>query len=208
MGFFRDKVGPALYDFGCRRIEPEFGPRRAALLAEARGRVLEVGAGTGLNLRYYPAEVDEIVATDPEAGMMRRAEAKAAELDRPVSFVEASAEELPFADEEFNTVVCTLVLCSVDDQGRALAQIRRVLKPDGRFLFLEHVRADDPKLARWQDRLDRPWSATIGQGCHPNRRTLPSIESAGFEVELIERGTLPKSPPITRPTITGRAIPR
>jgi ubiquinone/menaquinone biosynthesis C-methylase UbiE len=208
MRLFRDRIAPALYDFGCRRIEPEFGAQRAALLADARGRVLEIGAGTGLNLQHYPPEVEEIVATEPEAGMMRRARDKAAELDRSVRFVEASAEKLPFEDHEFDTVVSTLVLCSVDDQTRVLGEIRRVLKPDGSFLFIEHVRADDPKLANWQDRLDRPWSATIGQGCHPNRETLESIESAGFQVHGLERGTLPKSPPILRPTIAGRATAR
>jgi ubiquinone/menaquinone biosynthesis C-methylase UbiE len=208
MGFVRDKIGPALYDFGCRRIEPEFGPQRAAVLVDARGHALEIGAGTGLNLQHYPPEVEEIVATEPEAGMMHRAKDKAAELGRSVRFVEASAERLPFEAGEFDTVVCTLVLCSVDDQARALAEIRRVLKPGGRFLFIEHIRSDDPKLARWQDRLDRPWSGTIGMGCHPNRRTLESIESAGFEVDALERGTLPKSPPIVRPTIAGRAARR
>ena len=207
MGLFRDRVAPALYDLGCRRIEPEFGPRRAALLASARGRVLEIGAGTGLNLQHYPGEVEEIVLTEPEPGMMRRAEAKAAELGLPVRFVEASGEMLPFSDGEFDTVVATLVLCSVDDQADVLAELRRVLKPGGRFLFIEHVRSDEPKLGRWQDRLERPWAATVGMGCHPNRRTLESIESAGFEIEELERGTLPNVPPLTRPTIAGRASP-
>ncbi len=168
--------------------------------------MLEIGVGTGLNLRHYPPEVEEIVATDPEAGMMHRAEDKAAKLGRPVRFVEASAERLPFEDDEFDTVVCTLVLCSVDDPARALAEIRRVLKPDGCFLFIEHVRADDPKLARWQDRLERPWRV-FAQGCRPNRATLESIEAAGFEVDGLKRGMLPKSPPLVRPTIAGSASP-
>jgi SAM-dependent methyltransferase len=206
VGLFRDRVAPALYDFGCKRVEPEFGPQRAAVLAGARGRVLEIGAGTGLNIQHYHAEVEEVVATEPEPGMMRRARDKAAELDRPIRFVEASAEELPFEEGEFDTVVSTLVLCSVDDQGAVLAEIRRVLKPDGSFLFIEHVRADDPKLAKWQDRLERPWKA-FAQGCHPNRPTLESIESAGFAVDELEHGTLPKSPPIVRPTIAGSASP-
>lgn len=206
MGILKDRVGPAFYDFGCRRIEPEFGQQRAALLADARGRVLEIGVGTGLNLQHYPPDIQEIVATDPESGMMRRAEDKAAKLDRPVRFVEASAEQLPFEDDEFDTVVCTLVLCSVDDPASALAEIRRVLKPDGRLLFIEHVRADDPKLAGWQDRLERPWRV-FAQGCRPNRATLESIVAAGFEVEGLKRGTLPKSPPLVRPTIAGSASP-
>jgi ubiquinone/menaquinone biosynthesis C-methylase UbiE len=170
--------------------------------------VLEIGAGTGLNLRHYPAGVCEVVVTEPSAGMMSRARDKATAVGFPVRFVEASAEDLPFTDAEFDTLVSTLVLCSVEDQSRALAEIRRVLKPGGRFLFLEHVRADERSLARWQDRLDRPWSATVGMGCHANRRTLESIEAAGFDVEGLERGTLPKSPPIVRPTIAGNARPR
>jgi len=138
--------------------------------------------------------------------MMHRAKDKAAELGRSVRFVEASAERLPFEAGEFDTVVCTLVLCSVDDQARALAEIRRVLKPGGRFLFIEHIRSDDPKLARWQDRLERPWKLMVG-GCHPNRPTLERIEAAGFQVDELQRGELPKSPPIVRPTIAGRASP-
>jgi ubiquinone/menaquinone biosynthesis C-methylase UbiE len=205
MGIFRGRVAPAFYDFMCGRVEKEFGDQRRAVLENARGRVLEIGAGTGLNLRHYPPDVEEIVITEPEAGMMRRAERKAAELGRSVRMVEASAEQLPFEDGEFDTVVSTLVLCSVEDQDRALAEIRRVLQPDGRFLFIEHVRSDEPRLARWQDRLEKPWRV-IGMGCHPNRRTLERIEAAGFDVDQLERGELPKSPPIVRPTIEGRAI--
>jgi ubiquinone/menaquinone biosynthesis C-methylase UbiE len=205
MGRIKDRLGPALYDFFGRRLEKEFGEQRQAVLAHARGRVLEIGAGTGFNLAHYPPEVEEIVISEPAAGMLRRAEDKAAALDRPVRSVEAPAEQLPFEDGEFDTVVSTLVLCSVEDQDRALAEIRRVLKPDGRFLFIEHVRSDQPRLARWQDRLERPWRV-IGMGCHPNRRTLERIEAAGFDVDQLERGELPKSPPIVRPTIAGRAI--
>jgi len=204
MGIFKDRIGPAFYDLMSRRMEKEFGSQRRYVLANARGRVLEIGAGTGLNLQHYPPELDEIVITEPEPGMMRRSEDKAAKLDLPVRFVEAYAERLPFADGEFDTVVCTLVLCSVEDQDRALAEIRRVLKPDGRFIFIEHVRSEDPKLARWQDRLERPWRV-LAQGCHPNRATLERMEAAGFEVDGLQRGELPKSPPIVRPTIAGSA---
>jgi ubiquinone/menaquinone biosynthesis C-methylase UbiE len=204
VSFFRDKVAPAMYDFLLRRSADEFDPQREALLAGARGRVLEVGAGTGWNLRFYPPEVEEIVATEPEAGMLGRTRQRAEELDRPVRFVEAKAEQLPFEDDEFDTVVSTLVLCTVEDQDRALAEIHRVLKPGGRFLFIEHVRSEDPKRARWQDRLERPWKV-LNMGCHPNRRTLASIERAGFQVEDLERGTLPKAPPIVRPMIAGSA---
>ena len=205
MGLIKDKVGPALYDFFGRRLEKEFGDRRQAVLAHARGRVLEIGAVTGFNLAHYPPEVEEIVITEPAPGMLRRAEQKAATLDSPVRSVKAPAEQLPFDDGTFDTVVSTLVLCSVDDQDRALAEVRRVLKRGGRLLFIEHVRSDDPRLARWQDRWERPWKV-IATGCHPNRPTLERIKAAGFEIEEFEHGELPKSPPITRPMIAGHAV--
>ena len=106
-----------------------------------------------------------------------------------------------------HAVVSTFVLCSVEDQAQTLAEIRRVLKPEAPLLFLEHVRSDDPRLARWQDRLERAWGV-VSFGCHPNRRTRDRIESAGFELDAIERRELPRSPPLVRPAITGRAIAR
>lgn len=204
MSVLRDRLAPLSCEFFGKRVEKEFGARRRAVLADARGRVLEIGAGTGFNLEHYPAEVGEIVITEPAAGMMRRAQRRADELGRPVTAVLASAERLPFEDRSFDTVVSTLVLCSVEHQDRALAEIRRVLKPGGRLLFIEHVRSDEPRLARWQDRLERPWG--VAMGCSPNRATLERIEAAGFDVEELEHGKLPKSPPIVRPLISGRAI--
>jgi ubiquinone/menaquinone biosynthesis C-methylase UbiE len=182
-------------------------PHRRSVLEHARGRVLEIGAGTGFNIRHYPDDVEEIVITEPGAGLLRRAEGRAAESGRPVRAVLAFAERLPFEDDSFDTVVSTLVLCSVRDQDMALAEIRRVLKPGGRLLFIEHVRADDPKSARWQDRLDRPWSV-VAMGCHANRATLGRIEAAGFDVEELRHGQMPKAPPIVQPMILGRAVAR
>ncbi len=124
---------------------------------------------------------------------------------RTVRAVRAPAERLPFEDGSFDTVVSTLVLCSVGDQDEALAEVRRVLRPGGRFLFLEHVRAEDAKRARWQDRLNRPWRV-VAMGCNANRATLARIEAAGFEVEELRHGELPKSPPLIRPMIAGRAV--
>jgi SAM-dependent methyltransferase len=169
--------------------------------------VLEIGGGTGFNLEHYPRELDELVVTDPSEGMLGRLERRAAHVPPPVRLVRAPAEQLPFEDASFDTVVSTFVLCSVDDQDAALAEIRRVLAPGGRFLFLEHVRADDPRLARRQDRLERPWGF-VAFGCHPNRPTGERIEAAGLEVEAIERGELPNSPRLVRPLITGRAVKR
>jgi ubiquinone/menaquinone biosynthesis C-methylase UbiE len=207
MPVLREWACPVAYDLFCRILERELGPRRRALLAHARGRVLEIGAGTGANLPHYPPTIGELTITEPAAGMLRRAKQKAGGVGRAIDAVEASAERLPFEDEFFDTVVSTLVLCSVEDQDRALTEIRRVLKPGGRMLFIEHVRADEPRPARWQDRLERPWVLVSG-GCHPNRRTLERIRTASFEVEELESGNLPKSPPILRPLISGYARAR
>ncbi len=205
MSLFKDRIGPAIAEFLGERSEPEFGPHRRSVLEHARGRVLEIGAGVGFNVRHYPADVEGIVITEPGAGLLRRAERRAAEAGREVRAVRAPAEQLPFEDGSFDTVVSTLVLCSVRDQDGALAEVRRVLKPGGRLLFIEHVRADDPKIARRQDRLDRPWSI-VAMGCHANRATLERIEAAGFDVEELRHGDLPKSPSIIRPMILGRAL--
>src|SRR6218665_3227634 len=126
---------------------------RRRALAEASGSTLEIGAGTGLNHDLYPAAVTALTLTEPFEPMARQLQEKVASLAIPVDVVEAPAEALPFADASFDTVALTLVLCTVPEPDRALAEIARVLKPGGRFLFLEHVRAEDPGLARWQDRL-------------------------------------------------------
>jgi ubiquinone/menaquinone biosynthesis C-methylase UbiE len=198
------RASAAVADFLSGLADKEFGPKRADLLRHAQGRVLELGAGTGFNVSHYPQPVTDLVLTEPREALLERARRRAAAAGRRVETVEARGEALPFADSSFDTVVSTLVLCSVDDQAAALAEVRRVLKPDGMFLFIEHVRADDPRRARWQDRLERPWRV-VAMGCHPNRATLAAIEAAGFELEDVRHGDLPKSPPLIRPMITGRA---
>jgi ubiquinone/menaquinone biosynthesis C-methylase UbiE len=185
---------------------------RADLLREASGRTLELGAGTGHNLPHYPASVSELVLTEPDRFMAARLRKHvAAEPPAPptVRVTEAPAEELPFEDRSFDTVVATLVFCTVDDPERAAAEARRVLRPDGRLLYLEHVRSpDSERLGRWQDRLERPWG-WIGGGCHPNRPTDRTLPAAGFEVERLERDDFPESKltPWVRPLIRGSSRP-
>ena len=201
----RDRIFAAGYDPLSARWEKRHGTElRRKLLARARGRVLEIGVGTGLSIPLYPP-VDELVATDPSEPMLRRARRRAAEAGRDVTFVEAPAEQLPFEDDSFDTVVSMVVLCTVGNQQRALHEIRRVLRPTGQFLFSEHVRAEDPKRARWQDRIEPIWGV-IANGCHPNRRTLDAIREAGFDVSGVQRGDMPGAPALMRPYVSGRAV--
>ena len=195
----------ALYDSFFKAVE-EAGLRdmRRELLSEARGRTIDIGAGTGANLELYPADVDLTMA-EPDPHMARQLRHKLSESDRAVELVEAGAESLPFEDGSFDTAVFTLVLCTVPDPPAALAEVARVLKPGGRMLFLEHVRAESPGLARWQDRLEKPWRF-VGDGCHCNRDTVATIESSPLRLENVERDKLPKAPPITRPLARGSAV--
>ena len=176
---------------------------RRRLLAGARGRVLEVGAGTGLNVEHYPDDTD-LVLTEPEEPMRRRLAERVARTGRKAIVVGAAAESLPYPDASFDTVVATLVLCSVEDPARALRELRRVLRPGGSLLFLEHVRADEPRLARRQDRLARPWRLVAG--CRCNQETVALVAAAPFRLHVVERGELPKAPALTRPLARGRAV--
>jgi ubiquinone/menaquinone biosynthesis C-methylase UbiE len=199
------RVFAAGYDtFMARAEKAGLAAHRRKLLDRARGSVLEIGGGTGANLPYYGKQVDEIVITEPEEPMARRLERKLANTSLPTRVVRAPAEQLPFEDASFDAVVSTLVLCTVSDPTRALNEIHRVLKPEGQLLFLEHVRSDDAKLARWQDRLNGV-QRRIGHGCNCNRQTLETIQSAGFSIADLAHDRLPKAPPIVRPLIVGAA---
>jgi ubiquinone/menaquinone biosynthesis C-methylase UbiE len=177
---------------------------RSALLAGLHGSVLEIGGGTGANLPFYGPGVDELVITEPEEPMARRLEAKLVDHPFPATVARVPAERLPFEPETFDNVVSTLVLCTVDDPAAALAEVRRVLKPGGRLVFLEHVLSEEPGLARWQHRL-QPLQVRIGHGCHCDRPTLANIEAAGLNVVDVQHDRLEKAPPIVRPLIVGTA---
>jgi len=194
-----------MYDRMSRKTE-EAGLRalREGLLADASGRVLEIGGGTGANLPHYADDLESLVLTEPEPPMLRRLQRKAREEAPLAKVLRAPAEDLPFEDDSFDTVVSTLVLCGVDDQARALREARRVLRPGGRLLFLEHVRADDPDLARYQDRIN--WLNRLMVDCDCNRPTLASIEAEGFTVSRLERTTMPEAPKFVRPLIVGAAV--
>ena len=178
---------------------------RRELLAGAEGRTLEIGAGTGANLDLYPAEVEDLVLTEPDEHMLKKLQAKVAREGRTARVVQAPAESLPFEDASFDTAVVTLALCTVPDPAAALGETARVLRPGGKLLFLEHVRSDEPGLARWQDRLERPWRF-LADGCHCNRDTVHAVASARFELERVEQGQLPKAAPLIKPLAWGSAI--
>ena len=202
------RIFAAMYDRMMAGTEKAgLSERRHELLAQASGRVLEIGAGTGVNLAHYTDAVTELVLTEPEEPMAKRLEEKAAASGRPMTVVRAPAESLPFPDDSFDTAVCTLVLCTVRDPEQALAELERVLKPGGRLLFLEHVRSDDPGVAKWQDRIAPIWRK-VGHGCNLNRPTPDFIRRAPFAEVEIEEGELPKAPSFARPLRSGRALAR
>jgi SAM-dependent methyltransferase len=200
-----DKVYAHCYDFFMDRIDQAgAAEHRRRLVEEAGGEVLEIGAGTGKNLPLYRA-AEQVVALDPDPAMRARAQnAAVLEARVPVEVAQGDAMALSFPDASFDTVVFSLVLCTVLDLEQALSEARRVLRPGGSLRFYEHVRAADPRLARWQDRLERPWG-WVGRGCHPNRDTVAAVAAAGFIVLSLEEFDFPVMPPIVRPQVLGIA---
>jgi ubiquinone/menaquinone biosynthesis C-methylase UbiE len=199
------RVFAGMYDRFMAKSEREgLAAHRETLLAGARGEVLEIGGGTGANLSKYGQEVRSLTLTEPEKPMLSRLQRRAQEQWPDAKVLQAPAEDLPFEDDSFDTAVTTLVLCTVDDQPHALGELRRVLRPGGRLLFMEHVRSDDERVARWQDRL-LPLNTKLCCGCHCNRPTLDGIRKAGFEVTQLRNDTIPGAPPWVRPLIVGEA---
>jgi ubiquinone/menaquinone biosynthesis C-methylase UbiE len=176
---------------------------RDGLLAQAAGHVLEVGSGTGANLPFYRPGLESLTMTEPEPSMVRRLAKNASARVPAVRVLRAPAEDLPFDDDTFDVAVSTLVLCGVDDQPRALRELRRVLRPGGRLLFIEHLRSDDPGTARLQDRMN--WLNRLVVCCDCNRPTLDTIRQAGFVLTEVKHTTLPKAPKFVRPAVIGSA---
>jgi len=193
-----------LYDFAGRRVEKgELGARRHELVAGLEGAVLEVGAGTGLNLPHYE-RATRVVAVEPDPGMAGRLRKRAPEASVPVEIVAGKAESLPFEDGTYDTVVATFVLCSVEDPQTALAEIHRVLRPGGGLVLLEHVRGRG-RLARWQDRFT-PLHRKVAGNCHLNRATKDEVAAAGFDVTDLRDVRIPGSHPLVRSGLQGVAI--
>ncbi len=192
MGVYRNLILPKLCDLamGNKRLRPY----RKRVVGSAEGRVLEIGAGSGMNLPLYQGLVKEVLALEPDPRLLAMAEKRATSANRPVKFLEASAEAIPLDDKSVDTVVMTWTLCTIPDALRALTEMRRVLRPGGRLLFVEHGLAPEQNVQKWQNRLTPIWKRIAG-GCHLNRPITGMIESGGFKIDKVEIGYLPGSGP-------------
>lgn len=195
MGFYAKHVLPQIIEFAMKN--KDVARLRAACVPQARGEVLEVGIGSGLNLPFYSPEVQRVYGVDPSLELQRMARKRAAERQFTAEFLLQGAEDpLPLGDESIDTVVMTWTLCSVANPAKVLQQVKRVLKPSGRFLFVEHGRSRDSRVAAWQDRLTPIWKR-IGGGCHLNRQVDTLLESAGFQFTELQTFYIPGPRPMT-----------
>ncbi|MCP9440712.1 MAG: class I SAM-dependent methyltransferase [Nitrospira sp.] len=202
MGFYSDHIFPRLMDW--LMATEEFRRLRSELLAPVHGEVLELGFGTGLNLRHYPPRVARLHTVDPCRLLPRRVAGRIAAAPFPVRFDQRSAETLPYGDRSFDFVVSTWTLCTIADPVKALREVGRVLKPEGYFLFLEHGLSDDPNIAAWQHRLN-PIQNVIGCGCNLNRRIDRLIQQSGLRLLHEERFEMEGVPRIAGTMYRGRA---
>lgn len=186
--FYEDHVLPLLINLAMR--QKNLAPYRKRVVSGAEGRVLEIGVGSGLNLPLYPSGVQSLIGIDPSARLLAMARRHQCSWSTPVELVEASAEGLPFDPASMDTVVTTWTLCSIPDAEHALGEMRRVLKPNGRLLFVEHGRAPESSVCVWQDRLTPFWKHLSG-GCHLNRAVDELIAHAGFRFERLDMGYMP-----------------
>ncbi|MEJ2152004.1 MAG: class I SAM-dependent methyltransferase [Gemmatimonadota bacterium] len=201
MGLYSERIFPWIME----RSDPdELKAERYAAVSDATGQALEIGVGTGANFAHYPSSVTAVTAVEPSSGMNHRARRARAQSAVPVRLVAGDGQSLPFASRSFDTVLALFVLCTIADPDRTLSEARRVLKPDGRLLFLEHVSAPEPGVRRWQRRLEPIWKR-IGCGCHLTRDTESKLSEAGFEVTSIDRYWLTKAPRIVGWVIRGSA---
>jgi ubiquinone/menaquinone biosynthesis C-methylase UbiE len=204
MGFYQDRIVPHLVRLSMRN--EVLVPYRRRIVPAAQGRVLELGIGSGVNLPLYSASVREVIGLDPSAKLLEMAGEAARPLARPIELLEGSAETIPLEDTSVDTVVSTWTLCSIPNVTRALAEVRRVLKPSGQFLFVEHGRSPDANVRGWQDRLTPMWKRLAG-GCHLNRAIPELLQGAGFHIERLETGYM-RGPKAMTFMYEGRARPR
>ena len=191
MGFYARRMLPRLIDFGMR--QKQLVGLREALVGAARGRVLEIGIGSGRNLPFYRRDVAAVLGIDPSAGLLAMAKPQTAWTHFPVRLRQGLAEALPVEDRSIDTVVMSWTLCSVSDPARALAEVRRVLRPEGSLLFVEHGAAPEPGVARWQHRLTPAWRRLAG-GCHLDRPIERLIAAAGLRLVELDTGYLVRGP--------------
>src|SRR5436190_18781257 len=194
MGFYANYIVPYLVNLAMGNRELK--PFRERVIGEAKGRVLEVGIGSGLNLALYPTQVREIVGLEPSPRLLTMAGEAARPDSMDVTFVEGSAEAIPLEANSIDTVVTTWTLCTIPDVARALLEMRRVLKPGGELLFVEHGLAPEENIRRWQNRLNPIWKR-IARGCHLNRPIEDLIEKAGFNITEVETGYIKGPKPMT-----------
>ncbi|MBI3838550.1 MAG: class I SAM-dependent methyltransferase [Planctomycetia bacterium] len=202
MGIYRNHIFPYLLELALGGKHPM--ERRRHALEEARGEVLEIGFGTGLNLACYPSAVARLTLLDPEKLLPKRVERRIRAVDFPVEMAQLDAARLPFESDRFDTIVSTWTLCTIPDVAAALTEVHRVLKPGGSFLFLEHGLSSDPRVARRQDRWN-PLQRVIGLGCNLNRPIDTLINSAGLTIERLERFLMPHTPRIAADHYLGSA---
>ena len=188
MGFYRRHIVPCLTHLAMS--QKQLLPFRRHIVGAAEGRVLEIGVGSGLNFPLYGAAADSVIGLEPSAELLRMARARARHAAVPVTLLDASAEAIPLDAGSIDTVVTTWTLCTIPNASRALAEMRRVLKPSGALLFVEHGRAPEAGVARWQDRLDPLWSRLAG-GCHLNRKMDDLLADNGFRIEALQNPRLP-----------------
>ena len=193
MGLYSLHIFPRLMDWVMSG--EEFQLLRKGLLKEARGSVLEIGFGTGLNLSHYPTNISSLSIIDPVRILPHRVAARSASVSFPLYLQHVTAEQLPYRDHQFDSVVSTWTLCTIADPVKALREVKRVLRPTGRFLFLEHGRSNDEKIAVWQDRLN-PIQNIIGCGCNLNRRIDQLVEQSGFQIVRLDRFQMQSVPRI------------
>jgi ubiquinone/menaquinone biosynthesis C-methylase UbiE len=194
MGFYQDQIVPLLINASMR--QKNLAAYRNRVVSAAEGRVLEIGIGSGLNLPFYSSNARQVIGLDPSPKLLAMARRASRSDSRSVELIEGSAESVPLEDASADTVVTTWTLCSIPDAPRALRDMRRVLRPGGRLLFVEHGRAPDPKVVWWQDRLTAVWKR-VGGGCHLNRAIGTLIEDAGFQLDRLETGYMRGPKPMT-----------